>query len=103
MTDLKNTIKITRVWATSIGFNIQTPAGTKFSILIPDLDTFEANSEASHIQKTRIMASGPITTWQIDGEKLETVADFISLGSKITVDGDCSHEIKRRLLFEEKL
>ena len=87
MTDLKNTIKITRVWATSIGFNIQTPAGTKFSILIPDLDTFEANSEASHIQKTRIMASGPITTWQIDGKTMETVTDFIFLSSKIIADG----------------
>ena len=102
MTDLKTTIKITQVWATSIGFNIQAPAGTKFSILIPDLDTFEANSEASHIQKTRIMASGPITTWQIDGEKLETVADFISLGSKITTDSVCSHEINRCLLLGRK-
>ena len=51
------------------------------------------------IQKTKIMASGPITPWQIDGETVETVADFIFLGSKITADGDCSHEIKRRLLF----
>ena len=49
------------------------------------------------IQKTKIMASSPITSWQIDGETVETVADFIFLGSKITVDGDCSHEIKRRL------
>ena len=50
-----------------------------------------------NIQKTKIMASsGPITSWQIDGETVETVADFISLGSKITADGDCSHEIKRR-------
>ena len=48
------------------------------------------------------MASGPITSWQIDGETMETVADFISLDSKITVDGDCSHEIKRRLLFGRK-
>ena len=47
------------------------------------------------IQKTKIMASGPITSWQIDGETMETVADFIFLGSKITADGDCSHEIKR--------
>ena len=54
------------------------------------------------IQKKKIMASGPITSWQIDGETMETVTDFISLGSKITVDGDCSHEIKRRPL-EEKL
>ena len=51
-----------------------------------------------NIQKTKIMASGPITSWQIDGETVETVADFIFLGSKITVDGDCSHEIKRHLL-----
>ena len=51
------------------------------------------------IQKTKIMASGPITSWQVDGETVETVADFILLGSKITADGDCSHEIKRRLLF----
>ena len=51
-----------------------------------------------NIQKTKIMASGPITSWQIDGETMETVIDFIVLGSKITADGDCSHEIKRRLL-----
>ena len=51
-----------------------------------------------NIQKTKIMASGPITSWQIDGETVETVADFIFLGSRITADGDCSHEIKRRLL-----
>ena len=56
-----------------------------------------------NIQKTTIMASGPITSWQIDGETVETVTDFIILGSKITADGDCSHEIKRRLLLEEKL
>ena len=52
-----------------------------------------------NIQKTKIMASGPITSWQIDRETVETVADFIFLGSKITVDGDCSHEIKRHLLL----
>ena len=52
-----------------------------------------------NIQKTRIMASSPITSWQIDGETVETVADFIFLGSRITADGDCSHEIKRRLLL----
>ena len=55
-----------------------------------------------NIQKTRIMASGPITSWQIDGETVDTVADFISLGSKITADGDCSHEIKRCLLLGRK-
>ena len=52
-----------------------------------------------NIKKTKIMASGPITSWQIDGETIETVTDFIFLGSKITADGDCSHEIKRRLLL----
>ena len=55
------------------------------------------------IQKTKIMASSPITSWQIDGETVETVSDFILLGSKITVDGDCSHEIKRCLLLERKV
>ena len=55
-----------------------------------------------NIQKTKIMASGPITSWQIDGETVETVADFIFGGSKITADGDCSHEIKRRLLLGRK-
>ena len=54
------------------------------------------------IQKTKLMASGPITSWQIDGETIETVTDFISLSSKITADGDCSHEIKRRLLLGRK-
>ena len=56
-----------------------------------------------NIQKTKIMASGPITSWEIDGETVETLSDFIFGGSKITADGDCSHEIKRRLLLEEKL
>ena len=55
-----------------------------------------------NIQKTKIMASGPITSWQIDWETMETVRDFIFLGSKITVDGDCNHEIKRRLLLGRK-
>ena len=56
-----------------------------------------------NIQKTRIMASGPITSWQIDGETVETVSDFIFLGSKITADCDCSHEIKRHFSLEAKL
>ena len=56
-----------------------------------------------NIQKTKIMASGPITSWQIDGETVETVSDFIFLGSKITADGDCSHEIKRYLLLGRKI
>ena len=55
-----------------------------------------------NIQKTKIMASSPITSWQIDGETVKTVSDFIFLGSKITTDGDCSHEIKRHLLLETK-
>ena len=56
-----------------------------------------------NIQKTKIMASGPITSWQIDGETMETVTNFIFLGSKITADGDCSHEIKRCLLLGRKV
>ena len=56
-----------------------------------------------NIQKTKIMASSPITSWEIDGETMETVSDFIVLGSKITADGDCSHEIKRRLLLGRKV
>ena len=55
-----------------------------------------------NIQKTKIMASSPVTSWQIDGDTMETVTDFIFLGSKITADGDCSHEIKRRLLLGRK-
>ena len=56
-----------------------------------------------NIQKTKIMANSPITSWEIDGETVETVSDFIFLGSKITADGDCSHEIKRRLLLGSKV
>ena len=56
-----------------------------------------------NIQKTKIMASGPITSWEIDGETVEIVSDFIFGGSKVTADGDCSHEIKRRLLLERKV
>ena len=56
-----------------------------------------------NIQKTKIMASGPITSWEIDGETVETVSDFIFLGSKITADDDCSHEIKRHLLLGSKV
>ena len=65
----------------------------------------EKNENATlklNIQKTKIMASGPITSWQIDGETMETVTEFIFLGSKITADGDCSHEIKRYLFLERK-
>ena len=70
------------------------------------LDESERESEKFglklNIQKTKIMASGPITSWQIEGEKAEAVTDFLFLGSKITVDGDCSHEIKRHLLLGRK-
>ena len=55
-----------------------------------------------NIQKTKIVATGPVTSWQIDGETMETVTDFIFLGSKITADGDCSHEIRKHLLLERK-
>ena len=56
-----------------------------------------------NIQKTKIMASGPITSWEVDGETVETASDFIFWGSKLTADGDCSHAIKRRFSLEEKL
>ena len=65
-------------------------------------DESEKRGLKLNIQKTKIMASGPITSWQIDGETMQAVTDFIFLGSKITADGDCSHEIKRRLLFGRK-
>ena len=73
------------------------------SLLIKVKEVSEKADLTLNIQKTKIMASGPITSWQIDGETMETVADFIFLGSKITIDGDCSHEIKRCLLFGRKV
>ena len=69
------------------------------SLLMKEKDESEKSSLKLNSQKTKLMASGPITSWQIDGETMETVTDFIFLGSKITADGDCSHEIKRRLLL----
>ena len=69
------------------------------SILMKVKEESEKAGLKLNIQKTKIMASSPITSWQIDGETMETVTDFIFLGSKITADGDCSHEIKRRLLL----
>ena len=68
------------------------------SLLMKVKEESEKDVLKLNIQKTKIIASGPITSWQIDGETMETVSDFIFLGSKITADGDCSHEIKRRLL-----
>ena len=73
------------------------------SLLMKVTEESEKVSLKLNIQKTKIMASGPITSWQIDGEKVETVADFIFLGSKITAEGDCSCEIKRRCSLEGNL
>ena len=73
------------------------------SLLMKVKEESEKAGVKFNIQKTKIMASGPITSWQIDGETNETVADFIFLGSKITADGDCSHEIKRHLLLGRKV
>ena len=72
------------------------------SLLIKVKEESEKVGLKLNIQKTKIVASGPITLWQIDGETVKTVADFIFWGSKITADGDCSHEIKRRLLLGRK-
>ena len=72
------------------------------SLLMKVKEESEKAALKLNIQKTKIMASGPITSWQIDGETMETVTDFIFLGSKITADGDCSHEIKRGLLLQRK-
>ena len=73
------------------------------SLLIKGKEESEKAGLVLNIQKTKIMAPGPITSWQIDGETVETVSDFISGGSKVTADGDCSHEIKRRLLLGRKV
>ena len=73
------------------------------SLLMKVKEESEKVSLKLNIQKMKIMASGPITSWEIDGETVETVADFIFLGSKITVDGDCSYEIKRSLLLGRKV
>ena len=73
------------------------------SLLIKVKEESEKSGLKLNIQKTKIMASHPITSWQIDGETIETVRDFIFLGSKITADGDCSHEMKDTCSLEEKL
>ena len=73
------------------------------SLLMKVKDESEKVALKFHIQKTKIMASGPITSWETDGEKVETVSDFMFWGSKIIADGDCSHEIKRRLLLGRKV
>ena len=73
------------------------------SLLMKVKEDSEKGGLKLNIQKTKIMASGPITSWQIDGETVETLSDFIFWGSKVTADGDCSHEIKRRLLLGRKV
>ena len=73
------------------------------SLLMKGKDKSEKAGLKLNIQKKKIMASGPITSWQIDGETMETVTDFLFLGSKITANGDCSHEIKRCLLLGRKV
>ena len=73
------------------------------SLLMKVKEKSEKDVLKLNIQKMKIMASGPITSWEIDGETVETVSDFIFLGSKIAADGDCSHEIKRRLLLGRKV
>ena len=73
------------------------------SLLMKVKEESEKDGLKLNIQKTKIMASGPITSWQIDGETMEIVTDFIFWGSKITADGDCSHEIKRHLLLGRKV
>ena len=73
------------------------------SLLMKVTEETEKAGLKLNIQKTKIMAPGPITSWEMNGETVETVADFIFLGSKITADGDCSHEIKRRLLLGRKV
>ena len=72
-----------------------------FRVIVKVKEESEKVDLQLNIQKTKIMASGPITSWQIDGETVETVPDFIFLGSKITADGECSHKIKRRSLHEK--
>ena len=72
------------------------------SLLMKVKEESKKNGLKLNIEKTKIMASGPITSWEIDGETVETVSDFIFLGSQITADGDCSHEIKRHLLLGRK-
>ena len=83
-------------------FTAESEEGLK-SLLMKVKEGSEKAGLKLNIQKTKIMASGPITSWQVDGKTMATVTDFIFLDSKITADGDCSHEIKRHLLLGEKL
>ena len=85
------------------GRNISNLRYADDTILMAESEESEKVGLKLNIQKTKIMVSGPITSWQIDGETVETVSDFIVLGSKITANGDCSHEIKRRFLLGRKV
>ena len=101
-------IKITRSNINNLSYAYDTTVMTESeeelkSLLIKVKEESENVGLKLNIQKTKIMASGPITSWEIDGETVETVSDFIFLGSKITPDGDCSHEIKRCLLLGRKV
>ena len=89
-------------YADGITFKAETKEELK-SFLVKVKEVSEKVGLKLNIQKTKIMASSPITSWQVDGETVETLSDFIFLGSKISTDGDCSHEIKRHLLLEGKL
>ena len=93
---------INNLWYTDTTLMVESEEELK-SLLMKVKEEGETVGLKLNIQKTKIMASGPITSWQIDGETVETVADFIFLGSKITADGDCSHEIKRLLLIGRKV
>ena len=84
------------------GLNLAEDTVSEVENILEDVTQNETQNNIFNIQKTKIMASGPITSWQIDGETMETVRNFIFLGSKITADGDCSHEIKRCLLLGRK-
>ena len=101
-------IKITRSNINNLSYAYDTTVMTESeeelkSLLIKVKEESENVGLKLNIQKTKIMASGPITSWEIDGETVETVSDFIFFGSRITADGDCSHEIKRHLLLGRKV
>ena len=90
------------LWLSSITLMTESKEELK-SLLMKVKEESEKTDLKFNIQKTKIMTSGPITSWQIDGKTMETMTDFIFLGSKITADGDCSHEIQRCLLIERKV
>ena len=96
-------ILLGEIWVTSDDNTLMAESEEELNSLLMKVKESENVGLKLNIQKTRIMASGPITSWQIDEEIVETVADFIFLVSKITADGDCSHEIKRCLLLGRKV